>query len=91
MNLTNGVWVFNGINSKFPSAIFSSVQFAESWIKENSLTGILTFYPLDISAYEWHIQNNWFIPEKEMHKSSEFIGKFSGGQYHFHYKDGMKE
>ncbi|MBL7976741.1 MAG: hypothetical protein JNN12_00265 [Bacteroidetes Order II. Incertae sedis bacterium] len=91
MNKTNGVWVFNGNNARFPSGVFDSVLNAEVWIERYSLTGILTFYPLNISVYEWHIQNGWFIPSKEHHNTAEFIEKFSGGQYHFHYENGKKD
>ncbi|KZN62069.1 hypothetical protein N473_21225 [Pseudoalteromonas luteoviolacea CPMOR-1] len=34
-------------NADFSAHVFSGPELAESWIKENSLTGVLTKYPLD--------------------------------------------
>lgn len=41
------VWIFNKNNANFSGGVFSGLDLAESWIKENSLTGILTQYPLN--------------------------------------------
>ncbi|MEW6735671.1 MAG: hypothetical protein AB1489_30550 [Acidobacteriota bacterium] len=82
------VWVFNGVRSNFPSAIFSNRELAEDWIKKYQLTGTLTVYPVDISAYEWSIINGYFHPKKDEHFSPEFIGRFSSGHEHYHYEEG---
>lgn len=89
MSRTQSVWVFNGIQSNFPSGVFSSKDMAESWIKRYALTGTLTQYPLDISMYDYAVCNHFFYPQKEEHTTSLFIGKFTnGGIEHFHYEDG---
>nr|WP_225552773.1 hypothetical protein [Sphingobacterium bovistauri] len=44
------IYVFNGNNAAFPSAVFSSYKKAEKWIQLHQLSGTLTVYPLDISA-----------------------------------------
>ena len=42
------VWVFSGVQSPFPSGVFSSKESGEAWISKNGLTGTLTEYPVDI-------------------------------------------
>ena len=89
-NETKWVWVFNGQKNKFPSAVFTERQSAETWIQENKLTGVLTAYPLDISVYDWTIQNGYFKPKGEKHTEAEFIGNFSSAsQDHEHYYKGL--
>ncbi len=84
------IWVFNGKTNHFPSAAFTQRHLAETWIRENKLTGVLTAYPLDISVYDWTIQNNYFKPKTEKHTAPEFIGNFSSGhQDHEHYYKGL--
>jgi hypothetical protein len=82
------VWVFNGIRASLPSGVFSSRERAESWIRERRLTGLLTMYRLDVGAYDWATTNGRFTPKKPEQSTPEFIGRFSGGDTHFHYEDG---
>jgi hypothetical protein len=83
------VWVFNGVNGRFPGAIFTSKQLADDWIAEHLLSGVLTLYPLDQSVYDWAISNNFFRPKSEKEISPEFIQQFSSAsQQHFHYENG---
>ena len=83
------VWVFNGAKSNFPSAVFTTKDVAETWIKENRLTGTLTRYPLDRSVYDWAVDRKYFEPLKEEHKSADFIGRFTAAsQEHYHYEAG---
>lgn len=83
------LWVFNGANSTFPSAVFSSEQKAEAWIKEHKLSGTLTAYPLDLPVYDWAINKGYFKPKKAADKSARFIQTFSSAyQEHCHYEDG---
>jgi hypothetical protein len=50
------------------------------------LTGILTRYPLDISAYDWALETGAFRVKKPEQSSAEFIQKFtSASQEHYHY------
>lgn len=83
------VWVFNGNNNEFPSGIFSSREMAEKWIRQHSLNGTLTSYPVDISVYDWAVTNKYFVPKKEKHSSPYFMQNFSSGyQEHAHYENG---
>jgi hypothetical protein len=86
------VWVFNGPRGMFPSAVFSKKELADNWIKLNRLTGTLTAYPLDISVYDWAVNNGCFKPKRDDQRTPEFIGKFSSAsQEHYHYEDGIEE
>lgn len=89
MDQINEVWVFNGANSRFPSAIFTNKKNAEDWISKHVLSGILTLYPLNQSVYEWAVTNKYFAPKSAKESSPEFIQKFSSAsQEHFHYENG---
>jgi hypothetical protein len=85
------VWVFNGIQSTFPSGVFRSKEAAETWINRHGLTGTLTEYPVDIGMYDHAILKGHFRPSKPEHETAIFIGRFSGGGIdHDHYEDGQK-
>jgi hypothetical protein len=80
------VWVFHGMGGRFTSGIFTTREKAEVWIKKHVLTGVLTRYPLDISAYDWALETGTFRIKKPEQTSAEFIQKFtSGSQEHYHY------
>jgi hypothetical protein len=85
-----GVWVFNGYPAQFPAGVFTTVEKAEEWIAEHKLSGVLTWYPLDIGAYEWAIENKVFLPRKDYQKTPEFIQRFSCGYRHEHYENGHR-
>ena len=90
------VWVFTGaqsstsMNAAFPSGVFSSIEVAENWIGRHSLSGTLTLYRMDVGAYDWAIANGFFTPSKTHHQTPEFIGRFSGGDNHYHYESGSR-
>jgi len=88
----NAVWVFNGNGGRFPAAVFTTKELAEEWIDSNGVTGVLTQYPLDISAYDWCIAKGFFEPKTEEQKQPKFIQRFSSAsQEHYHYEsDGEK-
>jgi hypothetical protein len=86
------VWVFNGARSNFPSAVFSQRELGEQWIKKNLLTGTLTRYPVDVSAYDWAISKGLFTVSKDEQREATFIQKFSSAsQEHYHYEDGLPQ
>ena len=86
------VWVFTGARSQFPSGVFTTLELAELWIRRHSLTGTLTQYPVDQGAYDWAIEEGFFIASKPEHHSAEFIGRFSAAnQEHYHYEDGGRD
>lgn len=89
MFVLDRVWVFNGVQSGFPSGVFADRATAECWIQKYALTGTLTLYPLDVGMYDYAREHGSFTPTKEAHTTPLFIGKFSGGGIdHFHFEDG---
>ena len=89
--MTEKVWVFHADNGQLAGAVFSTVECAEAWIGKHALNGLLTSYPLDIGAFEFAVEQGHFTPKKEAHHTGAFIGAFSGGQEHHHYKDGKRQ
>jgi hypothetical protein len=85
----NFVWVFKAQGSRLPNAVFPTKESAEEWIGKLGLSGLLTRYPVGISAYDWSVSNGFFKPSKPHHYEPEFIGKFTGGEVHFHYENGV--
>lgn len=84
----NQVWVFNGTQNHFPSAIFATRELAESWINQHQLTGTLTAYPINTSVYDWTIEKGWFKPTRPHQTTAKFISNFSSAyQEHYHFGD----
>jgi hypothetical protein len=90
------MWVFTGArsspstNATFPGGVFSSQETAENWIKQHGLSGTLTLYRVDVGAYDWAVANGYFKPSRPHHHTPEFIGRFSGGDNHYHYESGAR-
>ena len=85
------VWIFNGGENSFPSAVFTARATAEHWIRKLSLSGTLTCCPVDISVYDWVIEKDYFKPKKEYQSSPRFIQSFSSAYMeHFHYENGER-
>ncbi len=85
----DSVWIFNGENSRFCSSVFTDLEQAKKWIAVNKLSGILTYYPVNISVYDWAIENKYFIAKDEKHLSAKFIQGFtSASQEHYHFENG---
>lgn len=86
------VWVFMGANARFPAAVFSCPEKANDWIVRNGLTGCLTEYHMDLSAYDWAVNEGFFVPKRADHHEAKFKERFtSAAQSHFHYEDGRRE
>jgi len=91
------VWVFTGERNMpsnhtiFPGGVFSTQERAEAWISNHKLSGVLTQYQVDVRAYDFAVTNGHFKPNRPHHYTSEFIGRFSGGEIHFHYVAGLRE
>lgn len=85
----NKVYVFHGEGGQFCSAVFDELLTAKKWISKNKLTGVLTAYPLNQSAYDWAIEQAYFTPNKSYQHSPKFIGRFtSASQEHYHFENG---
>ncbi|RYD72922.1 MAG: hypothetical protein EOP84_22365 [Verrucomicrobiaceae bacterium] len=87
-NEDKSIWVFNGERSCFPSGLFLELNVAEAWISSHGLTGVLTRYPYDVGAYDHAVENGFFEPKKDEHRTPAFIGRFSSGGFeHHHYEN----
>lgn len=88
----SSVWVFKGTRTYpgFPSAVFSKLELAVAWIRQNHLTGTLTQYPVDISVYDWVVQSGKLEADLDpAPRSPNAIANFSSAyQEHYHYEDG---
>lgn len=90
------VWVFNSPKQPLSGGIFESLSLAETWVKRNKLTGMLTKYPINQGTLDWAIQNNLvnMKPEKLDAKKEDpdFIGGFtSASMEHYHYENGKRD
>jgi hypothetical protein len=84
------VWVFNGATPGFAGGVFRDKDTALEWIAKYQLTGVLTRYPIDVGVYDWAVENGFFTPKKEKHRSPQFIGSFTtAGQEHYHFENGI--
>ena len=85
----SSVWVFNGSNAQFPSGVFTQRDVAEKWIRNHSLSGTLTAYPIEVGAFDWAVSAGHFTPDFDIQRSAEFIQRFSSArQEHYHYEQG---
>jgi len=95
MNLTHDnrfIWVFCGEGAHFPCACFTTLSSAIAWISETQVSGCLTQYPLDISHYDWAINNGYFLPKFPSHHSPKFIQRFTCAvAKHYHFENGICE
>jgi hypothetical protein len=83
------IWIFNGPKSQFPSGVFTEREIAESWIRQHSLSGTLTAYPVNIGTYDWAVSLGHFTPKRDDQRRPEFIESFSSAtQEHYHYEHG---
>lgn len=81
-----GVWVFNGGRSGFPSAVFLDRPSAEDWIRKYGLHGTLTKYPLNCGVYDWVIEKGLFTSNRASQETPAFIANFSSAYMeHYHY------
>src|SRR5262245_41023390 len=84
-----GVWVLKGEGGLFASAVCSSVEKADAWIARHELSGVLTWYPIDVPVYEWVIAKGWWQPKKAHQTEPTFIQRFSSASAeHYHYENG---
>ncbi len=89
-NVSEGVWVFLGERAQFASAVFSSLETAEACISANGFTGLLTWYPLDETSYDWATRTGVFKPKRDDQKTRAFRQGFTSGMHHHHYEDGKR-
>ncbi|MDB5046780.1 MAG: hypothetical protein JWQ08_2830, partial [Deinococcus sp.] len=80
-----GVWVFLGDRARQSAAVFSTFELGEAWVKEQGFEAMLTWYPLDMSAYDWAVQTGRFKPKPEPLPKGVLAGFTSAAQPHEHF------
>jgi hypothetical protein len=62
---------------------------AKAWIKDKSLSGVLTKYPVNVGFYDWCITSGFFTVKYPNQSSPQFIEQFSCASVeHYHFEDG---
>jgi hypothetical protein len=85
------IWIFCGERGDFPSGVFYDLDAAEAWVREHSLTGVLTQYPTNAGVYNWMIERGYFRPKAPHQVAPQFIGRFSSAYLtHYHYAQGER-
>ncbi|WP_293914732.1 hypothetical protein [Deinococcus sp.] len=76
-----------GAQARQSAAVFTTLEAGEAWVRQHSLEGMLTWYPLDLSAYDWAVERGSFRPTTPHHRSAAFLASFSSAlQPHHHYE-----
>ena len=76
------------MNGRFASGVFSIKMAAIEWDEKERLQRVLIKYPLDISVYDWSIDNGLFTPKDSEYETPEFKQKFtSASQEHIHFEN----
>jgi hypothetical protein len=86
------VWIFVGEGGALPSAVFHTRADAEQWIERESVSGILTCYPVGCAVYDWAIAAGFYKPNPsaKSHKSPRQVASFSSAYLeHYHYENGV--
>ncbi|MFW1746011.1 hypothetical protein ACG9XW_07290 [Acinetobacter guillouiae] len=71
------IWMIQNSDNLNIIGCFTDKVSAEKYIYDHQLKCILTQYPLDISVYDWVIENGFWKPKSDLQKTGKFIGRFS--------------
>jgi hypothetical protein len=85
------VYVFHGTGSRFANAVFSSVESAAAWIKQHSLTGLLTAYYIDDPGFERARRGGYAPSYIRGSPPTERIQWYVDGSEHYHFVYGIGE
>lgn len=85
-----------GNNSRFPSGAFIEFNEAETWIKKNKLSGMLSALPVNEGIFDWAVANDAHSMKKETVlkklNDPDFIGMFTTSTIdHYHYENGNRD
>lgn len=70
------IYLFNGQQAKFTSAVFITFEKAKAWVEQHHLSGILIEYPLDTGCYDWAIEQGHFVEFSPIDRAPIFIENF---------------
>ena len=68
-----GIWVFVADGASLPSAVFDEEGLDREWIGQHALSGVLTQYPLNVSVYDWAIENGATVMNLSLSSKSEAL------------------
>ncbi|AXY56769.1 hypothetical protein CDG60_09450 [Acinetobacter chinensis] len=89
MNSHNSIFIFKAENAALTSAVFSSFESMCDWIQKYYLSGMVIEYPLDVSSYDWAVENGYFARKSPIDSAPIFIASFvSAYQKQWHFKHG---
>lgn len=92
MEAPSYLYLFNGAGGDFPAGVFHSKGEADAFVREYSLSGTLTRYPIGTLIYDYALEKGWFEIKREYQRESDFIQQFSSAYLeHFHYERGKGE
>lgn len=83
------VWVFHGTSAQITSGVFADLESATAWIRKHKLSGMITRYPLGQGFYDWAVEQEYFKPKEDRHRSPAFIQSFTcASAEHYQIEDG---
>ena len=81
------VFIFHGSGAKFAAGVYDGLDAAKRNIAAHKMSGLLTKYSLNETAFDYAIRNKLFEPKEE--KPAHFVQRFtSAAQDHFHFENG---
>lgn len=85
----SSVYVFHGEKAKFAAAVFTDFVAAEKAIRKDKLSGMLTFYPLNETVFEYTVRKQLFSPSGN--ENGDYISRFTSAVLeHYHYENGKR-
>ncbi len=61
---SNDVWIFIGLNSTAPNAVFSSLELAKVWLRKNMLSGYMFVHKINEPGFDLHLEKGDLLPRK---------------------------
>ena len=62
--LPNEVWIFIGLHSTAPNAVFSSLELTKVWLRKNILSGYVYLHKLNEPGFDFHLIRGDLLPRK---------------------------
>jgi len=84
---TPGVYIFHGSRARFAAAVYENIEQATNDIRRHRLSGVLTWYPVGKTVYEYAVENGYFLNKPDA--DGVFIQSFTSASLdHYHFNDG---
>lgn len=83
-----GVYVFHGTGASFAAAVYETVAQAAADIERHKLSGLLTWYPVGWTVYDYAIAEGLFTPRE--YADGKFVQSFTSAMLdHHHFENGQ--